>query len=155
MTFLSRYWVHLLTVAVGAFAAFWLYGSGLKHGRAEVLQNWQASQAAYDAAVRQREDEWAGQRQAAANQRQEENKDAAATIARVRADHQRVQRALSDAIMQLDAASRGTAGGAGSTGDVLAHVCSRAGEVAAMLAEYADRERASRRECQAAWPRSQ
>ena len=153
MTFLSRYWLHLLTLAIAAFTAFWLYGSGLKHGRAEVVQQWQKSQAAYDTAVRQREDQWAAQRQVAAAQRQEENKDAAATIARVRADHQRVQRALTDAIGRLDAAGRGTAGGAGDTGSVLAHVCSRAGEVAAVLAAYADRERASRRECQAAWPR--
>lgn len=144
-----------VTLAVIAAGAWWLHHSGVGAGRAEVLQQWQHAQAAYDAAVRQREDQWAAQRQIAATQRQEENKDAAATIARVRADHQRVQRALTDAIERLDAAGRGTAGGAGSTGSVLAHVCSRAGEVAAMLAEYADRERASRRECQAAWPRSQ
>jgi len=149
----SRYWLHLLTLAVAVFTAFWLYGSGLKHGRAEVVQQWQQAQAAYDAAVRQHEDQWAAARQVAATQRQEENKDAAATIARVRADHQRVQRALTDAIKRLDAPGGSAAGGSGSTGDVLAHVCSRAGEVAAVLAEYADRERASRRECQAAWPR--
>lgn len=143
------------TLAILAAGGWWLHHSGVVSGRAEVLQQWQQAQAAYDAAVRQREDQWADQRQAAAVQRQEENKDAAATIARVRADHQRVQRALTDAIERLDAAGRGTAGGAGDTGSVLAHVCSRAGEVAAMLAEYADRERASRRECQAAWPRSQ
>ena len=152
--------MNLRLVALGAALAllaaggWWLHHAGVASGRAEVLQQWQQSQAAYDAAVRQRENQWAEQRQAAVTQRQEENKDAAAIIARVRADHQRVQRALTDAIGRLNAASRGTAGGAGSTGDVLVHVCSRAGEVAAMLAEYADRERASRRECQAAWPRS-
>lgn len=151
--------MNLRLVALGAVltllmaGGWWLHHAGVASGRAQVLQQWQQAQAAYDAAVRQREDQWASQRQAAATQRQGENKDAAATIARVRADHQRLQRAFTDAVRQLDAAKRGTAGGAGSTGSVLAHVCSRAGEVAAVLAEYADRERASRRECQAAWPR--
>lgn len=149
---IERYLPGLIVAALLAAGGWWLHHSGVASGRAEVTQQWQQAQAAYDAAVRQREDEWAGQRQAAATQRQEENKDAAATIVRVRADHQRVQRALADAIKRLDASQRGTAGGAGSTGDVLAHVCSRAGEVAAVLAAYADRERASRRECQAAWP---
>lgn len=153
MTFLSRYWSQLLILAVAALAAWWLHASGVSTGRAEVLANWQQAQAAYDAAVRQREDQWATARQTAADQRQEENKDVAATIARVNADRGRLQLALRDAVKRLDAAQRGTAGGAGSPGDLLANVCSRAGEIAAVLAEYADRERASRRECQAAWPR--
>lgn len=152
---IARYLPGLIVAALLAAGGWWLHHAGVASGRAQVLQQWQQAQAAYDAAVRQREDQWAAQRQAAANQRQEENKDAAATIARVRADHQRVQRALTDAIERLDATGRGATGGAGDTASVLAHVCSRAGEVAAMLAEYADRERASRRECQAAWPRSQ
>lgn len=150
---IARYLPGLIVAAILAAGGWWLRHDGLASGRAEVLQQWQQAQAAYDAAVRQREAQWAAQRQAAATQRQEENKNAAAAIARVRADHQRVQRALTDAIGRLDAASRGTTGGAGDTGSVLAHVCSRAGEVAAVLAEYADRERASRRECQAAWPK--
>jgi len=152
---IERYLPGLIVATLLAAGGWWLHHSGVSAGRAEVVQQWQQAQAAYDAAVRQREDQWAAQRQSAATQRQEENKDAVATIARVRADHQRVQRALTDAIKRLDATERGAAGGAGNTGDVLAHVCSRAGEVAAVLAEYADRERASRRECQAAWPRSQ
>lgn len=153
MTFLSRYWSQLLILAIAALAAWWLHGSGVATGRAEVLANWQQAQAAYDAAVRQREDEWSAARQGAATKRQQENKDAAATIARVNADRGRLQLALRDAIKRLDAAQRGAAGGAGDTRSVLAHVCDRSGEVAAVLAEYADRERASRRECQAAWPR--
>lgn len=150
---IERYLPGLIVAALLAAGGWWLHHTGVASGRAEVLQQWQQAQAAYDTAVRQREDQWAGQRQEAATQRQEENKDAAAAIARVNADRGRLQRALKDAIKRLDAENRGTAGGAGSTGDVLAHVCSRAGEVAAVLAAYADRERASRRECQAAWPR--
>lgn len=141
----------LIAALIGA--AWWLHHSGVEAGRDQVLQQWQKSQAAYDAAVRQREDEWALERQTAATKRQEENKDVAATIARVTADRGRLQLALRDAISRLDSPERATPRGAGSTGDVLSHVCSRAGEIAAVLAEYADRERASRRECQAAWPR--
>lgn len=150
---LERYLPGLIVAGVLAAGAWWLHHSGVASGRAEVVQQWQQAQAAYDAAVRQREDQWAAARQVAATQRQEENKDAAATIARVRADHQRVQRALTDAIKRLDAPGGSAAGGAGSTGAVLANVCSRAGEVAAELAAYADRERIARQECQRAWPR--
>lgn len=150
---IARYLPGLIVAVLLAAAGWWLHHTGVAAGRAEVVQQWQQAQAAYDAAVRQREDEWSAARQVAADQRQEENKDVAATIARVNADRGRLQLALRDAIKQLDAAQRGAAGGAGSTGDVLANVCSRAGEAAAVLAEYADRERASRRECQAAWPR--
>lgn len=150
---LRRYWLHLLTAAVVVFTAFWLYGKGAQHGRAEVTAIWQRAQLAYDQAVRQREDEYAAARTAAAAQREGELKDASATIARVHADRERLRTALRDAISRIPAENGGTAGGAGSTGAVLANVCSRAGEVAAELAAYADRERIARQECQRAWPR--
>lgn len=150
---LRRYWLHLLTAAVIVFTAFWLYGKGAQHGRAEVTANWQRAQLAYDQAVRQREDSYAAARTAAAAQREEELKDASVTIARVHADRERLRTALRDAIGRIPAENGGTAGGAGSTGAVLANVCSRAGEVAAELAAYADRERIARQECQRAWPR--
>lgn len=150
---LRRYWLHLLTAAVVVFAAFWLYGKGLQHGRAEVTANWQRAQLAYDQAVRQREDDYAAARTAAAVQREEELKDARAAIGRVHADRERLRTALRDAIGRIPAENGGTPGGAGSTGAVLANVCGRAGEVAAELAAYADRERIARQECQRAWPR--
>lgn len=150
---LRRYWLHLLTAAVIVFTAFWLYGKGAQHGRAEVTANWQRAQLAYDEAVRQREDSYAATRTAAQAQREEELKDASATIARVHADRERLRTALRDAIGRIPAENGGTAGGAGSTGAVLANVCSWAGEVAAELAAYADRERIARQECQRAWPR--
>lgn len=150
---LRRYWLHLLTAAVIVFTAFWLYGKGLQDGRTEVTANWQRSQLAYDQAVRQREDGYMAARTAAAAQREEELKDASATIARVHTDRERLRTALRDAIGRIPAENGRTAGGAGSTGAVLANVCSRAGEVAAELAAYADRERIARQECQRAWPR--
>lgn len=150
---LRRYWLHLVMVGLVVFASSWLYGKGLQTGRAEVTANWQRAQLAYDQAVRQREDDYAAARTAAAAQRQEELKDASLTIARVHADRERLRTALRDAIGRLDAKNGGTADGAGSTGAVLANVCSRAGEVAAELAAYADRERIARQECQRAWPR--
>lgn len=150
---LRRYWLHLLTVAVVVSTAFWLYGKGAQHGRTEVIANWQRAQLAYDQAVRQREDDYAAARTAAAAQREEELKDASVTIARVHADRERLRTALRDAIGRIPAENGGTAGGAGSTGAVLANVCSGAGEVAAELAAYADRERIARQECQRAWPR--
>lgn len=150
---LRRYWLHVLTAGVVVFAAFWLYGKGLQHGRAEVAENWQRAQLAYDQAVRQREDDYAAARTAATAQREEELKDASATIARVHADRERLRTALRDAIGRIPAENGRTAVGAGSTGAVLANVCSRAGEVAAELAAYADRERIARQECQRAWPR--
>lgn len=150
---LRRYWLHLLTAAVIVFTASWLYGKGAQHGRTEVTENWQRAQLAYDQAVRQREDSFAAARTTAAAQREEELKDASATIARVHADRERLRTALRDAIGRIPAENGRTAGGAGSTGAVLANVCSRAGEVAAELAAYADRERIARQECQRAWPR--
>lgn len=150
---LRRYWLHLLTAGVVVFTAFWLYGKGLQHGRAEVTANWRRAQLAYDRAVRKREDDYAAARDAAAAQREEELKDASVTIARVHADRERLRTALRDAIGRIPAENGGAAGGAGSTSAVLANVCSRAGEVAAELAAYADRERIARQECQRAWPR--
>lgn len=150
---LRRYWLHLLTAAVIVFTAFWLYGKGLQVGRAEVTANWQRAQLAYDQAVRQREDEYAAARGVATAQREEELKDASVTIARVHADRERLRTALRDAIGRIPAENGATASGAGGTGAVLANVCSRAGEVAAELAAYADRERIARQECQRAWPR--
>lgn len=153
---LRRWWPWLLVVAVGAGLLWALnaaYSSGESAGRAEVTANWQRAQLAYDQAVRQREDGYAAARTAAAAQREEELKDASATIARVHADRERLRTALRDAIGRIPAENRGTAGGAGSTGAVLANVCSRAGEVAAELAAYADRERIARQECQRAWPK--
>jgi len=150
---LRRYWLHLMTAAVIVFTAFWLYGKGAQHGRAEVTANWQRAQRAYDQAVRQREDSYAAARTVARAQREEELKDASATIARVHADRERLRTALRDTIGRIPAENGGTAGGTGSTGAVLANVCSRAGEVAAELAAYADRERIARQECQRAWPR--
>lgn len=153
---LRRWWPWLLVVAVGAGLLWALnaaYSAGQSTGRAEVTANWQRAQLAYDQAVRQREDEYAAARTAAAAQREEELKDASATIARVHADRERLRTALRDAISRIPAENGGTAGGAGSTGAVLANVCSRAGEVAAELAAYADRERIARQECQRAWPR--
>lgn len=150
---MRRHWLHLLTAAVIVFTAFWLYGKGAQHGRAEVTANWQRAQLAYDQAVRQREDGYATARTAAAAQREEELRDASATIARVHADRERLRTALRDAIGRIPAENGGTPGGAGGTGAVLANVCSRAGEVAAELAAYADRERIARQECQRAWPR--
>jgi len=150
---LRRYWLHLLTAGIVLFTAFWLYGKGLENGRAEVTANWQRAQLAYDQAVRQREDSYAAARTAAAVQREEELKDASVAIARVHADRERLRTALRDAIGRIPAENGGTASGAGSTGTVLANVCSRAGEVAAELAAYADRERIARQECQRAWPR--
>jgi len=150
---LRRYSLHLLTGAVVVFTAFWLYGKGTQQGRAAVLADWQRAQLAYDQAVRQREDGYMAARTAAAAQRDEETKNASADIARVNADRERLRTALRDAIGRIPAENGGTAGGAGSTGAVLANVCSRAGEVAAELAAYADRERIARQECQRAWPR--
>ena len=153
---LRRWWPWLLVVAVGA-ALLWAlnaaYNSGESAGRAAVLADWQRAQLAYDQAVRQREDSYATARTVATAQREEELKDASATIARVHADRERLRTALRDAIGRIPAENGGTAGGAGSTGAVLANVCSRAGEVAAELAAYADRERIARQECQRAWPR--
>lgn len=153
---LRRLWPWLLTVAVGAgllWALNVVYNSGESAGRAAVLADWQRAQLAYDQAVRQREDDYAAARTTAAAQREEELKDASATIARVHADRERLRTALRDAIGRLDAKNGGAAGGAGSAGTVLANVCSRAGEVAGELAAYADRERIARQECQRAWPR--
>lgn len=153
---LRRWWPWLLVVAVGA-ALLWAlnsaYNSGESAGRAAVLADWQRAQLAYDQAVRQREDSYATARTVATAQREEELKDASATIARVHADRERLRTALRDAIGRIPAENGGTAGGAASTGAVLANVCSRAGEVAAELAAYADRERIARQECQRAWPR--
>lgn len=153
---LRRWWPRLLVVAVGAALLCALnaaYNSGESAGRAAVLADWQRAQLAYDQAVRQREDSYAAARTAATAQREEELKDATATIARVHADRERLRTALRDAIGRIPAENGGTAGGAGSTSAVLANVCSRAGEIAAELAAYADRERIARRECQRAWPR--
>lgn len=153
---LRRWWPWALTVSAGA-ALLWAlnvaYNSGESAGRAKVAADWQRAQLAYDQAVRQREDDYAAARTAAAAQREEELKDASATIARVHADRERLRTALRDAIGRIPAENGGTAGGSGSTGAVLANVCSRAGEVAAELAAYADRERIARQECQRAWPR--
>lgn len=150
---LRRHWLHLLTAGLVVFASFWLYGKGLHTGRAEVTANWQRAQLAYDQAVRQREDSYAAARTAAEAQREEDLKDASATIARVHADRERLRTALRDAIGRIPAKDGRTAGGAGGTGAVLANVCSGAGEVAAGLAAYADRERIARQECQRAWPK--
>lgn len=150
---LRRYWLPLLAALALAFIGHRLYSNGIEHGRAEVTANWQRAQRAYDQAVRQREDSYAAARTVATAQREEELKDASATIARVHADRERLRTALRDAIGRIPAEDGGTAGGAGSTGAVLANVCSRAGEVAAELATYADRERIARQECQRAWPR--
>lgn len=149
---LRRWWPWLLVVAALLWALNAAYSNGESVGRAAVLADWQRAQLAYDQAVRQREDDYAA-RTAAAAQREEELKDASATIARVHADRERLRTALRDAIGRIPAENGRTAGGAGSTGAVLANVCSRAGEVAAELAAYADRERIARQECQRAWPR--
>lgn len=153
---LRRWRPWLLVVAVGV-ALLWAlnvaYTSGESAGRAAVLADWQRAQLAYDQAVRRREDDYAAARSAAVAQREEELKDASVTIARVNADRERLRTALRDAIGRIPAENGRTAGGAGSTGAVLANVCSRAGEVAAELAAYADRERIARQECQRAWPR--
>ena len=149
---LRRWWPWLLAIAVGT-ALLWAYNSGESAGRAAVLADWQRAQLAYDQAVRRREDDYAAAQSAAVAQREEELKDATATIARVHADRERLRTALRDAIGRIPAENGRTAGGPGSTGAVLANVCSRAGEVAAELAAYADRERIARQECQRAWPR--
>lgn len=150
---IDRLWLVLGALGVAAGVTYAAYYHGERTGRAEVLTRWQASQLAYDAAVRQREDDYAAARAAATAQREEELKDASATIARVHADRERLRTALRDAIGRIPAENGGTAIGAGNTGAVLANVCSRAGEVAAELAAYADRERIARQECQRAWPR--
>lgn len=151
--FLRRHWASLALIAILGYVVVAAYGQGSASGRAEVTANWQRAQAAYDAAVRAKEDAYAAARGSAAALREEELKDATATIARVHADRERLRTALRDAIGRIPAENRGAAGGAGSTGAVLANVCSRAGEVAAELAAYADRERIARQDCQRAWPR--
>ena len=150
---MSRLWAALAAAGIIAGIGYAVYCQGVRDGRAEVTAQWTASQLAYDQAVRLREDEYADAQATAAAQRDEELKDAGVAIARVRADAQRLRTALSDAIGRIPAENGRAAGGTGSTGAVLANVCSRAGEVAAELAAYADRERIARRECQRAWPR--
>lgn len=150
---LWRNWPVFGMAAIAAYVVYAAYGQGVAHGKTEVTAQWQQSQLAYDEAVRKREDAYQAERAAAATKRTEELKDATATIARVRADSERLRTALRDAIGRIPAENGRTAGGAGSTGNVLALVCSRAGEVAAELAAYADRERIARRECQRTWPR--
>lgn len=151
--FLRRHWASLALIAILGYVVVTAYGQGAASGRAEVTANWQRAQAAYDAAVRAKEDAYAAARGSAVAQREEELKDASATIARVHADRERLRTALRDAIGRIPAENGRTASRAGSTGAVLANVCSRAGEVAAELAAYADRERIARQECQRAWPR--
>lgn len=150
---LWRNWPVFGMAAIAVYIVYAAYGQGVAHGKAEVAALWEKSQLLYGDAVRKREDAYAAKWAAAATKRTEELKDATAAIARVRADSERLRTALRDAIGRIPSENGGASGGAGSTGNVLALVCSRAGEVAAELAAYADRERIARQECQRAWPR--
>lgn len=151
--FLKRHWPVLALFAIVGYAVIAAYGKGVATGRAEVTANWVRAQGAYDAAVRAKEDAYAAARGSAAAIRDEELKNANADIARVHADRDRLRKALADAVGRIPAENGRTPGGAGGTGAVLADVCSRAGETAAILAAYADRERIARQDCQRAWPR--
>jgi len=154
MTWLSRYWLHLLGAAAIVYFGIAIYGHGLKQGRTEVLADWTASQLAAERAVRELESTWQGRVQTARTQADEKLQAVSDRVGAVTANNERLLAAARATGAKLATCENSAAPkGSRSPGDMLADVLDRVGKRAGELAAYADRERIAREECQSAWPK--
>lgn len=140
-----------LAAAIAAGVLYWGH-TRYEAGRADVLATWTASQLGAEQAVRQLESTWQERVDIARGEGDAKVKSAVAAAGRAASSVDRLHDAALDNQRRACKATQ-TSDRPDSSGLLLADVLGQLGRRAAALAEYADRERIAREECQAAWPR--